>query len=60
MLRITRELPGVGGVLKVSPEDFVVEEVPAYAPTGAGDHVFVTIEKRDLSTPDAVRRRRCV
>ncbi len=52
---ITADLPGTGGVLRVSPEDFVVEEIPAYQPSGAGDHVFVTIEKRGLSTPDAIR-----
>ena len=53
---LTADLPGIGGVLKAEPEDFVVEEVPAYPPSGRGDHVFVEIEKRDLSTPEAIRR----
>ena len=35
-------------------EDFVVDEDPAYPPSGAGDHVFVRIEKRGL---DHARRR---
>jgi tRNA pseudouridine13 synthase len=39
--------------IKESPEDFVVEEIPAYEPSGAGDHVFVRFTKRDLTTPDA-------
>jgi tRNA pseudouridine13 synthase len=41
---------------KASPEDFVVEEIPAYPASGAGEHVFVGIRKRELATPDAARR----
>jgi tRNA pseudouridine13 synthase len=52
----TAALPGVGGVLRASDEDFVVEELPAYGPSGTGEHVFATIEKRDLTTFEAVRR----
>lgn len=55
MLALTADLPGTGGVLRVAPEDFVVEEIPAYEPSGAGDHLFVTIEKRGLSTHEAIR-----
>jgi tRNA pseudouridine13 synthase len=43
------------GRIKDNPEDFVVDEVPAYAPSGAGDHVFVRFTKRDWTTLDAVR-----
>jgi tRNA pseudouridine13 synthase len=50
------ELPGTGGVLRSRDEDFIVEEVPAYGPSGAGELVFVTIEKRDLTTAEAVKR----
>jgi tRNA pseudouridine13 synthase len=46
---LTDELPGVGGTLKVAPEDFEVEEIPAYEPSGAGEHLFLWIEKRDVS-----------
>jgi tRNA pseudouridine13 synthase len=53
---LTAALPGIGGVLRASPEDFVVDEEPAYLPSGAGDHVFVRIEKRGLSTPQAIER----
>jgi tRNA pseudouridine13 synthase len=41
---------------KESPEDFEVEEIPAYAPCGEGEHLFLWIEKRGVSTPDAARR----
>ncbi len=47
------ELPR--GRLKRRPEDFVVEEIPAYAPSGAGEHVFVRFTKRDATTLDAAR-----
>ena len=52
---VTRDLPGTGGLTKISPEDFVVEELPAYEPCGVGDHLFLWIEKRCLSTSDAIR-----
>ena len=37
-----------------SAETFLVEELPAYLPAGAGEHTFVWIEKRELTTWDAV------
>ncbi len=43
------------GRLKSRPEDFVVEEIPAYEPSGEGEHVFLWIEKRDATTTDLVR-----
>ncbi len=51
---LTADQPGIGGILRDTPEDFEVEELPAYAPSGSGDHVFALIEKRDLTTPFAV------
>jgi tRNA pseudouridine13 synthase len=42
----TADLPGVGGRIRVRNEDFEVEEVPSYEPSGAGDHLFLWIEKR--------------
>jgi tRNA pseudouridine13 synthase len=38
-----------------SPEDFVVEEIPAYAPEGQGDHTFVWVEKRLRTTEEVAR-----
>jgi tRNA pseudouridine13 synthase len=51
----TAALPGTGGTLRTEDDDFVVDEIPAYAPSGTGDHVYARIEKRGLTTPDAVR-----
>jgi tRNA pseudouridine13 synthase len=45
---LTADLPGIGGRIKVSPEDFEVEEIPAYEPSGQGDYLFLWVEKRDL------------
>jgi len=39
-----------------TPESFFVEELPAYLPSGEGAHTFVWIEKRGLTTLDAVGR----
>jgi tRNA pseudouridine13 synthase len=47
---LTADLPGIGGQLKAEPEDFRVEEIPLYLPSGQGQHVYVEIEKRGLST----------
>jgi tRNA pseudouridine13 synthase len=43
------------GKIKSCPEDFVVEELPAYEPSGAGDHLYIRFTKRDLTTDAAVR-----
>jgi tRNA pseudouridine13 synthase len=45
---ITHDLPGLGGTIKSVPEDFVVEEIPAYTPSGEGGFLYLWIEKRDL------------
>jgi tRNA pseudouridine13 synthase len=52
----TSALPGLQGAIGPDPEDFRVEELPAYLPSGEGEHLYVELEKRELSTPDLVRR----
>jgi len=52
---LSADLPGIGGVIRVRDEDFAVDEVPAYPASGTGDHVFVHIEKRGLTTPAATQ-----
>lgn len=46
---LTSDLPGIGGVIKSRLEDFDVEEIPAYQPSGEGEFLFLWIEKRGLS-----------
>ncbi len=53
---LTAELPGIGGLFKATPEDFLVEEIPQYEPCGEGEHLYLTIEKRGITTLEAVRR----
>ncbi len=40
----------IAGRYKVSPEDFRVAELPRYRPSGTGDHLLASIEKRGIST----------
>jgi tRNA pseudouridine13 synthase len=47
---LTRDIPGVGGVIKQHDEDFLVDEIPLYEPSGSGDHIYLYVEKRGLST----------
>src|SRR5438445_8694570 len=53
---LTADLPGIGGRIKETPEDFEVEEIPAYEPSGAGEHLFLWIEKRGMGAEYFVRQ----
>jgi tRNA pseudouridine13 synthase len=53
---LTADLPGVGGRIKAQPEDFEVEEVPAYAPSGQGDFLYLWVEKRGVGAEYFVRQ----
>ncbi len=54
--RLTSALPGTGGALKTVPEDFLVEELPTYLPSGEGEHTYLFIEKTGVTTEEAVVR----
>lgn len=41
--------------IREQPEDFVVEELPLYAPCGDGDHTYLWIEKRMRTTEEIAR-----
>lgn len=45
---LTAGLPGIGGHIKAQPEDFEVEEIPAYSPSGEGEYLYLWIEKRSM------------
>lgn len=53
---LTADIPGTGGVIKESPADFIVSEIPAYEPCGSGEHLYLTFEKRGITTLEAIRR----
>src|SRR5690242_13329532 len=53
---LTVNSPKVSGKIRQSPEDFQVDEVPAYLPSGDGTHLYVHFRKVGLDTPVAVGR----
>jgi tRNA pseudouridine13 synthase len=48
------ELPPTGGLVGPDPEDFSVDEIPAYEPSGSGEHSYIRISKRLWTTPDMI------
>lgn len=36
--------------MRATPEDFLVAEIDAFAPTGSGEHLLLTVEKRGMNT----------
>ena len=51
---LTSVILGIGGVIKQRPEDFLVEEIPLYEPCGSGEHIYLFVEKRHMSTGELV------
>jgi len=52
---VSSALPGIGGRIKARPEDFRVDEIPAYEADGEPDrHLLLTLEKRGLNTAQAI------
>lgn len=51
---LTADVPGIGGVLRQREDDFIVEEEPLYQPVGSGEHIYLYVEKRGLSTSQLV------
>ncbi|QGW64441.1 tRNA pseudouridine(13) synthase TruD [Lysobacter soli] len=41
--------------MRTTPEDFVVEELPGFEPSGAGEHLLLTVEKRGMNTGFAAK-----
>jgi len=50
---MTGSLPGTGGSFKATPEDFIVEEIPAFPFSGEGEHLILLVEKRGITTQKA-------
>lgn len=53
---LTANTPGIGGVIKQRPADFLVEEQPKADFTDEGEHLILFIEKENLTTSEVVRR----
>ena len=52
----TPQFPGIGGTIKQRVEDFFVQEIPLYEPSGKGEHVYCEIQKVGLTTFEAIER----
>jgi len=52
MLAFAYGKPVISGKIKNQPEDFIVDEMLSFAPTGEGEHLFLNITKRDMTTHD--------
>lgn len=48
--------PVLRAVIRSAPEDFFVEELPAFKPSGEGEHLLLTVEKRGMNTSHVARR----
>src|SRR5712692_2840601 len=53
---LTGDLPGIGGRIKQLPDDFEVEEIPAYEPCGSGEYLYLWVEKRGMGADFFVRQ----
>ncbi len=45
-----------GGKIGSNPEHFIVEEIPAYELSGEGEHVFLWVEKKEITTTEVAKR----
>jgi len=52
---LTPDLPGTSGSVRVSEQDFRVEELPLYQPGGEGGHLYLLVEKAGRTTPEVAR-----
>jgi tRNA pseudouridine13 synthase len=52
---LTSDIPPIDARIKQRLSDFLVEELPLYEASGEGDHVYLEVEKRQLTTHEAVR-----
>lgn len=52
---LTADIAPIGGRIRERPEDFLVDEQPLYQPSGEGEHIYLLIEKRNMSTMHAAR-----
>ncbi len=53
-LFLTADIAPLAGRIKMRPEDFLVEEIPLYEPEGDGEHIYIFVEKKGLSTFDLI------
>jgi tRNA pseudouridine13 synthase len=47
---ITQNFEGIRGKIKAKSENFIVEEVPLYNPSGNGNHIYINVTKKNKTT----------
>ena len=52
---LTPQLAGTSGSVRVSEQDFRVEELALYEPCGEGGHLYLLVEKSGRTTPEVAR-----
>lgn len=52
---LTSDLPALGGEIKTTAEDFIVEEVPSYSPSGQGQHIYLTLRRQNMNTDEVIK-----
>lgn len=53
---LTKDIQGIGGIIKSEPEHFSVEEIPAYEPCGSGEHVYISITREGMTSTEIVEK----
>lgn len=48
--------PAIGGQIKQRSEDFFVQEIPLYEPSGEGEHVYCEVQKVGITTFEMIDR----
>ena len=48
--------PALAATIRATAEDFRVEELPGFEPSGSGEHLLLTIEKRGMNTAFVAER----
>ncbi len=48
--------PVLSARMRVQPEDFFVDEIAGFAPSGQGEHLLLVVEKRGMNTAFAAKR----
>ena len=49
-------VPVLAATIRSTPEDFIVEELDGFAPSGSGEHLLLSVEKRGMNTAHAAKR----
>ena len=54
--RFLTEAEGIGGRIKVRPEDFLVNELPLYEPCGRGEHLYLQVQKTGVAHGELISK----